>query len=196
MYIGRRLHIIERCGSTAAGQPMKGKKTMKRSTKNFAKICLFICAILCAVLIVLQLFPSWTYQNTETNSTDTISILEYTVLPSAHPDVTKYLNTSSNEAINSVAGTFCIVFMLGITSIVFFFVKPNALWTCLFPLAIGGFATVGYLTDPAYQLGSLNTVLIILSALLTVFALIATVIWVHSFKYWFMDPKDWPSAKE
>jgi len=169
---------------------------MKSSTKKLVRILLLACVVLGAALILLQLVPYWTYENSETSTTDTISILEYTVLPSAHPDVTKLLNTNTNEAINSVAGTFCIVFMLGIASIVFIIVKSSSLWVSLFPAAVGIGSLIGYLTDPVWQLGSIFIPLIIVSALLALCGLIAAAIWVHSFKYWFMDPKDWPSAKK
>lgn len=182
--------------TSSARQSTKGKKTMKTSTKKIAKVLLFASAILCALLIIMQLVPYWTYNNTETNTTDSISILEYLVLPSAHPDVTAYLNSSSNEAINSLAGTFCFIFLLGAVSIVIVLVKSNSRWISLFPLTVGAGSLIGFLTDPAWNTGSIYVVLVVASALLTLCSLIVAVIWVHSFKYWFMDPKDLPSAKK
>ena len=91
--------------------------------------------------------------------------------------------------INSLAGTFCIVFMLGIVAIVFIFVKPNSRWISVWPFAVGAGSLIGYLTEPRWAWGSVHILLIALSAALTIVSLIPLIIWVSSVKYWFMDPK-------
>lgn len=164
---------------------------MKKSTKMLAKICLIISAVLCAALILAQFVPYWTYQNTEEGKEDTISIIEYMAFPTVKTDVTDYFeDNTDNFNINSLAGTFCFVFMLGIVSIVFVVIKPNSRWISVWPTAVGLGSLIGYLTDPLWQLGSFYTVLVVLSALLTVAALISLIIWVASMRYWFMDPKE------
>lgn len=160
-----------------------------------AKIFLFICAALCAALVLAQFVPYWTYENSETASSDTISILEYLALPGEHKDVTKTLDAGANEAINSLAGTFCIVFLLGIVSIAFILVKPNSLWVSVWPLVVGVGGLIGYLTEPRWQGGSIHIVLIILCAALILVTLVPFVLWFINMKYWFMDPKDLPNAK-
>lgn len=170
---------------------------MKKSTKKIAKTFLLITAALCVALILMQLVPYWTYQNTKTESEDTISILEYLALPFSHPDVTKMLDSSKPAVINSLAGTFCIALLLGVVSIVVSIVKSNTRWASVFPVVVGVGTLIGYLTEPRWALGgSMHIVLIIISAALTICALVPFCIGLYSIKYWFMDPKDWPSAKK
>lgn len=163
---------------------------MKTKTKKTAQIFLILCAVLCAALIVVQLFPYWTYTNSQTEAAESISILEYLALPSQHKDVTKAIDTSNKEDINSVAGTFCIALLLGVVSIIFVIVKPNSRWISVWPLTVGIGCLIGYLTEPRWALGgSLYYVLIGLSAAIVVAAAVPFAIWIYSFKYWFMDPK-------
>lgn len=161
---------------------------MKSSTRNIAKILLIVCAVLCAALIVCQLVPYWEYQNAETGATESISIFEYLGLPSAHKDVTKLLDSGAKEAINSLATTFCFV-LLGAVSIAFTILKLNTLWVSVFPTVVGIGSLIGYLTEPRWQMGSIYIVLVVLSAALTVAALISFAICLYSIKYWFKDPK-------
>lgn len=163
---------------------------MKSTTKKLARLSLFVCAALCAALMLAQLIPYWTYNNTETASSDTVSILEYLALPGTQEDVTDYLDAGSNEAINSLAGTFCIVFLLGAVAIVFVCTKPNSLWISVWPLIVGAGGLIGYLTEPRWQSGSLYIVLVILSGLLTAVSIVPTVVWGISIRNWFLDPKD------
>ncbi len=162
---------------------------MKRSTRNIVKILLIICAVLCAGLILLQLAPYWEYENTETNTTETISILEYLALPSAHKSVTNVLRSGTNEAINSLATPFSIVLLLGGVSIALIILKLNSLWISVFPFVVGVGSLISYLIETRWQLGSLYIVLVALSAALTVIATVCFSISLYSIKYWFKDPK-------
>ena len=124
--------------------------------------------------------------------TDPISIFEFLVLPSDHPYIEQYLGCEGKEhpeVINSLAGTFCIVFMLGVVAIIFVFTKPNSRWISVWPFAVGVSSLIGYLTEPLWALGSVHTLLIVLSAALSAVSLIPLIIWIASVKYWFMDPK-------
>ena len=124
--------------------------------------------------------------------TDPISIFEFLILPGDHPYIEQYLGCESKEhpeVINSLASTFCIVFMLGIVAIVFVFTKPNSRWISVWPFAVGAGSLIGYLTEPLWALGSVHILLIALSAALTAVSLIPLIIWITSVKYWFMDPK-------
>ena len=124
--------------------------------------------------------------------TDPISIFEFLILPGDHPYIEQYLGCESKthpEVINSLASTFCIVFMLGIVAIVFVFTKPNSRWISVWPFAVGAGSLIGYLTEPLWALGSVHILLIALSAALTAVSLIPLIIWITGVKYWFMDPK-------
>lgn len=124
--------------------------------------------------------------------TDPISIFSFLVLNEDHPYIARYLGaeTEANpEVINSLAGTFCIVMLLGFVAIVFVFLKSDKLWISVWPVVVGVGSLFGYLTQPVWAKGSLHIVLIAISAALTVAALIPFAIWLYSFKFWFMDPK-------
>ena len=162
---------------------------MKNSTKNIAKVLLIICAVLCAALIVIQLAPYWEYENTETNTTETISILEYLALPSAHKPVTKMLGAGTNAAINSLATPFSIILFLGGASIVLIILNLNNLWVTIFPFAVGVGSLICYLTESRWQLGSHYIYILVLSAALAVVGTAAFAINLYSIKYWFADPK-------
>ena len=129
--------------------------------------------------------------------TDPISIFEFLILPKDHPYIEKYLGANGEKGleqaavINSLAGTFCIVLLLGAVSIAFVILKSQKLWISVFPTFVGIGSLIGYLTEPVWKMGnpSLHLTLIILSAALTVASLTALGIWFYSFKFWFMDPK-------
>lgn len=132
--------------------------------------------------------------------TGSVSIFRYMFLPSSYPVISEYLDanyevprgtdpSTYNPRINSLAGTFCIVFLLGIVSVIFIVLKPNKLWISVFPFVVGVGGLIGYLTESTWAMGSIYIVLVLLSALLTIASAIAVGIWLYSFKFWFMDPK-------
>lgn len=126
--------------------------------------------------------------------TDPISIFNFLILPEDHPYIARHLGAQSKthpEVINSLAGTFCIVLLLGAVSIALIVLKPNKLWVSAFPVFVGIASLIGYLTEPVWAMGNpgIHAVLIALSAALSVSSLVACGIWLYSFKFWFMDPK-------
>ena len=165
---------------------------MKTKSKKITRVLLIVCAALVVALALAQFVPYWTYENAETASTDTISIFEYLILPTSHTDVTSALDAGTNEAINSLAGTFCIIYLLGLVTVIFVIIKPTSLWICVWPLATGVGSLIGYLTEPRWQMGSIYIVLVILSALLTLASIYPLITWIKYIRYWFMDPKDVP----
>ena len=126
--------------------------------------------------------------------TDPISIFNFLILPEDHPYIARHLGAQSKvhpEVINSLAGTFCIVLLLGAVSIALIVLKPNKLWVSAFPVFVGISSLIGYLTEPVWAMGTpaIHVILIALSAALSISSLVACGIWLYSFKFWFMDPK-------
>ena len=180
---------------------------MKTKTKKLAKLYLIICAALCAALIISQFVPYWTPDQASIDTvkaasdtekeieTGPLSVFEFMVLPSNYPVMEEYLGTKDfkatdeHKAINSLAGTFCIAFLLAAVTIVLIVLKSDKLWISVFPVVVGAFSLVGYLTEPLWALGSIHVVLIALSALLLVASLVPLFVWFISIRNWFLDPK-------
>ena len=123
---------------------------------------------------------------------DPISIFNFLILPNDHPYIEQYLKADGKNnapTINSLAGTFCIVLLLGAVSIALVITKSDKRWISVFPTVVGVGSLIGYLTEPVWAMGSLHTLLIALSAALTAVSLIPFFIWIFSVRFWFMDPK-------
>ena len=180
---------------------------MKKTTKNISRIALFVCAAICAALFIAHFFPYWTpsqeaidtvkssYEGEKALDTSSVSVLEFMALPSNYPVMEEYLGTSDfmpkdeYKAINSLAGTFCAVFLLGAVSVVFIILKSDKLWVSAFPFAVGLIGTLGYIKEPLWKLGSFYPVFLGLSAALTVVSFVAVAMWIMHIVFWFMDPK-------
>ena len=163
---------------------------MKKTLKTTSKICLIVSAVICAALILLQLVPNWTYQNTETKSEETISILEYFAFTYDRPDVTNYFKSNIKQFnINDLASTFAITFFLGIASIILVVLKSDKLWISVFPFVVGCSSLIGLLTNPLWKLGNMYIISVILSAVLAICSMIAVVIWFVDIRNCFIDPK-------
>lgn len=180
---------------------------MKTKTKKLAKVFLLICAFLCAALVFAQFVPYWTpdqasidtvkasYEEEKEIETGSLSILTFMALPSDYPVMEEYLGTNDykvtdeHKAINSLASTFCVAFAVSIVAVIVIILKSDKLWVSIFPVFVGVFCLVGYLTEPLWALGSIYMVLVVLSALLTAASLVPLVIWFISIRNWFIDPK-------
>ena len=181
---------------------------MKKSTKKLAKITLLICAALCAALILAQFVPYWTpdqesidtvkasYDEEKELETGSLSIFQFMGLPSNYPVMDEYLGTNdykpadTHKAINSLALTFCVAFLLAGVTIAVIILNIDKLWISLFPVAVGVITLLGYLTEPLWALGSIYLPLLIISGLLTAVSLVPLCIWFISIRNWFKDPKD------
>lgn len=180
---------------------------MKTKTKKLAKLFLFVCAFLCAALIFAQFIPYWTpdqesidkvkasYEEDKEIETGSLSVFRFMILPSDYPVIEEYLGTNDykvtdeHKAINSLAGTFCIAFLLAAVTVVIIILKSDKLWVSVFPMVVGVMSLIGYITEPLWALGSTYIVMVILSSLLTAASLIPLAIWFLSIRQWFMDPK-------
>lgn len=163
---------------------------MKR-IKTISKVCLIICAVLCFALMITQFLPNWTYEDAETGTVETDSTFDYMAYTYNSYSLTDYMKENSKDFnINSLAGTFCIAFLLSATSIYFIISKINSGWITVFPFATGLGSLIGYLTEPLWKLGAAYIPQVALSAALTVAAFIPLVLWILKVRFWFMDPKD------
>lgn len=180
---------------------------MKKTTKLISRIALFVCAAICAALVLAHFVPYWTptqeaidtvknsYEEEKVLETGSLSVFEFMILPSSYPVMEEYLGaadfkaTDEHKVINSLAGTFCVAFLLGAVSIIFIVLKSDKLWVAAFPCAVGVMSTIGYLTEPLWKLGSIYMVFLVLAIALTVVSLVAVAMWIMHIVFWFMDPK-------
>ena len=180
---------------------------MKSITKTLARIFLLVSAVLCVALALAQFLPYWTptqeaidtvkasYEEEREVETGPVSVFSYMILPSDHPVIEEYLGTNDykvtdeHKPINSLAGTFCIAFAVGIVAVIFIVLKNNTRWVSMFPFAVGVASLIGYLTEPLWALGKYYVVMLALSGALAVVAAVPFVIWLCSIRFWFMDPK-------
>lgn len=171
---------------------MRNKKT------TLSQICLFICVALCLALIVTQFLPFWSAEvsvknadGDEVTQQETLSIWGFLSFP--ENDVQKQFATNFSSTygeeynINDVAATACLILALGLLTAIFVILKPNKVWTFMFPLACGISGVFGYLTQPVLQSGSLWILHLILCALIVAVSMIPCVQFILGIKRWFTD---------
>ena len=172
---------------------------MKKKINKLSLICLIICSVLCVALIVTQFMPFWTAEvEIETDAGEKVleekefSVWDYLSFP--EQAVQKQLGEIfKNEfgkdgfKINDLAGTACLILAFGVLTVIFTAVAYDKAWAFIFPLVCGAGGLIGYLTQPVLQIGKLWIVPVILSAVITVVALLAGVGFFISIVKWFTE---------
>ena len=172
---------------------------MRNKKNSLSQICLYFCIVLCFALIFVQMvFPFWTAEVSVKNADgervmqeETLSLWGFLSFP--EDDVQKQFNKNFTATygdaydINDVAGTGCLVLILGVVSIIFILLKPNKAWTFMFPLACGISGVIGYLTQPVLQAGNLWIVHLILSCLIIVGTVIPCIHFIKAIKSWLTE---------
>lgn len=119
----------------------------------------YICAVLATALIATQFLPFWgCYQCKTCGEGKIISILEYVVFANDHKSgLTTVLQDYyiPNFMAMDVVGTCVLILLTGIMSLFFCQTKSHKLTSTLAPFAAGVCCVIGYLTQPAYQMGQL-----------------------------------------
>lgn len=135
-------------------------QTLNNNSRKLAtRIFSYICATFSLAMIVTQFLPFWgCYECRTCGEAGIISINEYVWFPVNH----KYGLTSilskyyiADFAAMDVAGTCAFLQVAAVLSIVFAILKPKKLISAVFCIAGGVIGVVGYLTGPAYQLGQM-----------------------------------------
>ncbi|MGN0779340.1 MAG: hypothetical protein ACI4MJ_09355 [Aristaeellaceae bacterium] len=131
----------------------------------------WVCAGLALVLLVMQFTPFW-YMG---EGTEPVSIGGYVWFPSAHGEVTSYLQekVSSDFRVNDTIVAPILMLLLSAASVVLCIVKAKAPLCALLPVACGAAGLIGFLTTPALRLGATWMI-----QLLLCLALLAVGAWV------------------
>ena len=145
---------------------------MKKTAKNAQITVNCICCVLALFLIVLQFIPFWgCYQCDTCGDGKIISINEYIWFANDHKTgLTSILKNYyiPDFAAMDVVGASVFIQLAGIAGIVFCILKPTKLITPLLTLIAGLACTVGYLSQPAYQMGQMWQLHLAIGIVLTV----------------------------
>lgn len=138
-----------------------------KNVNKVAKICCIVCAVLMLAVLVLQYMPYWSFD------TDSSSIADYLWWPDHHKALTKELRgiLGRDFEVRLIAPMPLIVLLAGILGMIVCVWKPGKVGSFIFPLIAGATAVIGFLTVPAFSLGSTYIVQIVVSALLIITAI-------------------------
>lgn len=129
------------------------------SPNSRVRILNYICAALALVLIATQFIPFWgCYQCKTCGEGKIISIFQYVWFANDHKSgLTSVLQDYYIPGFKAmdVVGTSVLILLTSTASIVLCLTKPKKLTSTLAPLAAGLCCVIGYLTQPAYQMGQL-----------------------------------------
>jgi len=111
-----------------------------------------VAAILMIILLVLQCAPFWQYGENQASST---SIQGYVWFPSDQKDLEAYLRDTTGVAhdVHSILAPALQVLVIGIVGVVLCLAKADQTWPAICPVACGGCAVWGYLTNEVLRLG-------------------------------------------
>lgn len=115
-----------------------------------SKICNIICIVLMAVLFILHFMPFWSYDGTST------SIQTYVWFPTDNTALESYIagQVGGDYSINSIILMPIIVLVTTVAGIILSISMPDNLFISLLPLGCGLVGIWGYLSKPAFQLGT------------------------------------------
>ena len=155
---------------------------MKNKTR-LIKTCNILCAVLMLVLLVCQFLPFWSANG------DTASIQGYLWFPDTHSALTQYFQaeTGSDSVPNDIAIMPILVLAAGVLGVVMCLWRSDKTWTAIFPLICGIAGIWGYLTKPAYQMGTLWVLHLILCIVMTVVAVVSAAACAKRIKGWFVS---------
>lgn len=126
--------------------------SLRKNTK-LTRICNIICAALMLALIVCQFLPFWT----TTANGEEISIQEYTWLPHHNVELDKQFKADIGKdyGINDVVLMPIVVLVIGALGVIFTVMWSKKCIIMVCPLLVGALSTYEYLTNPAFQMGNL-----------------------------------------
>lgn len=118
---------------------------------NHVRTCNIISAILLMALLVCQLMPFWR------TGTHEVSIQGYTWFPENHKEILEYLKAEANPetTVNSVVSMPIIVLISGFFGMILCAFKSENAWCASLAGICGIAGVIGYLTVPAFQVGNL-----------------------------------------
>ena len=108
-----------------------------------------VCAVLMAVLLALQFVPFWTVEDSQ------VSISSYVWFPGEHKDLEGQLTAQvEGYTLSGMVPMPILLLVLSAAGVVLCIVKRDNALSALVPAACGVIGTIGYLTQPAFRLGS------------------------------------------
>lgn len=143
-------------------------------------LCNVICAVLMLALLLFQALPFWDI------GTQQISIQQYIGFPADYPELTSYFQAQLNPdfMVNDVVLMPIIVLVIGLLGAVFCIWKCKKCWVFLFPMICGIAGMWGYLTNPAFQMGAMWQLHLVLSILMTLLSIVPLCYCVVQIKQW------------
>ena len=122
-------------------------------------------------VLVLQYIPYWSF------STDSSSIADYIWWPDHHKALTKEIRgiLGRDFEVRLIVPMPLIVLLTSILGMIVCVLKPGKVGSFIFPLIAGVTAIIGFLTVPAFSLGSTYIVQIVVSALLVIAAITGSI---------------------
>lgn len=136
------------------------------------QICSVVCAVLLLALVVCQFMPFWTAEE------ESVSIQKCVWLPQECKDITKMLDKTVEVEINDIVLMPVVVLVSGVVGAFFCAVQPKKIWAAICPLACGIVGSYGYLTMPAFQLGSMWILHLLLSILILLLGVVIAILLV------------------
>lgn len=145
------------------------------------RICNLLCALLMLALVLCQFLPFWSANG------DTASLQGYTWWPDDHKEVTNWFKSavSPDFRANDVVIPTILMLVFGCLGSVFCLLQTKSCWVGFLPLICGGAGIWGYLTNPAYQMGSLWVGHLILAIAITALSIPMLIACVKTVISWF-----------
>ncbi len=147
---------------------------MKTKAFNMIGACLMV------LLLVMQFVPFWQYGE----PVKSVSIQGYVWFPTDYKDLDKELQEQTNDSqfgISNIVLMPVLELLLCCAGAVFCFVKSDQTLALLFPIAAGAMGIYGYL-KPAFKLGSLWPMHIMLCVLLLAIGITGFIMTLHAKK--------------
>lgn len=158
---------------------------MKKGT-NWIRLCNIALVVLMLAMLVCQFLPFWAVGEEQ------FSMQEYTWFTWNCAELTDYLGDTVDPDFmvkDVVLVPFVMLFGCVLGSIFCLLKRKNA-GIATIPLCVGAIGVWGYLTNPAFQLGALWQVHLVLCILMVVVALIPMSVCVSRAINWFKVPKE------
>lgn len=155
----------------------------KKNTLNV--LCNVISAVLMLALLLCQLLPFWDFGSQQ------LSIQQYIGFPEKHQEVTSYFRSqiSPDFMVKDIVLMPVITLLVGLIGAFFCVWKCKKNWVFLFPMICGISGVIGYLGVPAFQLGAMWQLHLVISILMLVCAIVPMI-------QCFVKVKDWFLSKE
>lgn len=153
---------------------------------NVIRICNFILIALMLAMLICQFLPFWSVADKQ------VSVQEYNWITWEHADLTKQIQKELGKdfMVKDFALIPFSVFFGSILGTIFTLLHLKSAGISLVGFSVGIICTIGYLTTPVMQLGSMWILHLVVSILLVLAGLPAFVILIKRAINWFKVPQE------